>query len=33
VVVLMRRGVRPPTSTKAIEPFVAKPWPKWEVAG
>lgn len=25
VVVLMRRGVRTPTSTKAIEPFVAKP--------
>jgi len=24
--------VRPPTSTKAIEPFAAKPWPKWDVA-
>ncbi len=32
VVVLMRHGVRPPTSTKAIEPFAAKPWPKWDVA-
>ena len=32
VVVLMRHGVRPPTSSKAIEPFAAQPWPAWEVA-
>ncbi|WP_179221564.1 histidine-type phosphatase [Inquilinus limosus] len=31
-VVLMRHGVRPPTSSKAIAPFAAKPWPTWEVA-
>jgi 4-phytase/acid phosphatase len=32
MVVLMRHGLRPPTSTKDITPFAADPWPSWEVA-
>ncbi len=32
VVILMRHGLRPPTSTKDITPFAADPWPSWEVA-
>jgi len=28
-VILMRHGVRPPTSTKDITPLAADPWPQW----
>jgi 4-phytase / acid phosphatase len=30
-IVLMRHGVRPPTSTNEITPLAADPWPGWEV--
>lgn len=32
VVVLMRHGVRPPTSTAEVTPFAAAPWPDFGVA-